>query len=225
MENRILRYALIASLLIHIVILWNLTYVNIRSRAAKSPGKIRVTYSAFALQKKVLAPKMAPPQGMKVDLAQQTKAAKEEQRNISSFMKDIPRRANDFIHQAQKPKALEEKKLKGKVSVPPVETLQIKNPVYVSYYQIVRNRIKDRAYFNYVNAGKFDAGEVYLAFMLDSNGAIKEIHIVEERTRANQHLRQVSMRSIQESSSFPPFPKELNYPELSFNVVISYEIE
>jgi hypothetical protein len=225
MENKILRYALIVSLLVHIIILWNLTYVNIRLREEKSPRAIKVTYSTAAFQKKVALPKIVPQQGMKVDLARQVKTSRDEQRNISSFMKDISKRTNDFIRQVQKPKALDEKNRKRKVTVPPVETLQIKNPLYVSYYQIVRNRIKDRAYSNYVNSGKFDAGEVYLAFMLDSSGALKEIHVTEERTRANQHLRQVSIRSIQESSSFPPFPQELNYPELSFNVVISYEVE
>jgi len=32
------------------------------------------------------------------------------------------------------------------------------------------------------------------------------------------------LRSIKDANPFPPFPKDLNYPELTFNVVISFEV-
>ncbi|MCX5681718.1 MAG: hypothetical protein NT079_05550, partial [Candidatus Omnitrophica bacterium] len=223
MDNKVFRYALIASLLIHIVILWNLAYLNIHFMT-KTMKPIRVAYSPPKLQKKIdSAPSFQ--KSMKVDLAQEVKAAKAEQKNIASFTKDISKIKDDFIRQEQKPKVLEQKKRKRRVTVPPIKTLQIKNPLYLSYYQIVRNRIKERAYANYMDSGKFDSGEVYLAFILDASGSLKKINIIEDRTRANQHLRQISTHSVEESGPFPSFPKELNYPELSFNVVISFEVE
>lgn len=224
-ENKIFSYAIIASLLIHIVIFWNLAYTNIRFQKIKSPRVIKVTYASPKLQKKAVA---APPmleKGMKIDVTQQTKVAKEEQKNISSFLKDISKKTDDFIRVSQKPKILEEKKIKRRVAVPAVETAQIKNPSYLSYYQVVRNRIKERAYANYESYGKPDSGEVYLTFILDANGMLKKINIIDDRTKANQNLRQISIRSVEESSAFPAFPPELSYPELSFNAIISYEVE
>ena len=40
----------------------------------------------------------------------------------------------------------------------------------------------------------------------------------------NPYLRDIALRSIK-ASSFPNFPKELDYLQLTFNVVISFEIE
>ncbi|MFA6378305.1 MAG: hypothetical protein WCX16_00805 [Candidatus Omnitrophota bacterium] len=220
MEDRIFRYSLIISLVIHILALWKLSYSNLHFKV-KTVKKIEVIYPTFALQKKIDPPAVPVQKGMKVDLRQQVKAA-QEQKNISSFMKDLSKMKDEFIQQAQKPKIAEHKKHKRRVSVPAVEMREIKNPQYIQYYQVVRSRIKDRAYANY---GKFDAGEVYLTFILDAKGSLKRIKVIEERTRANQYLRQISMRSVEESSPFPPFPDELHYPELSFNVVISYEVE
>ena len=60
--------------------------------------------------------------------------------------------------------------------------------------------------------------------MLSSDGSLKEIKIINNKTVANDYLRNVGLRSIKESSPFPAFPFDLKYPELSFNIVISFEI-
>ncbi len=221
MENRIFTYTLIVSLLIHIGVLWNMSYAQMRLKA-KIVRTIEVVYPGIRLEKKVPADASAPVKGMKVDLLQAAKASLQEQKSISPFMKDMSKLSDDFLHQGQKAKIVNQKPQKRKVSVPAVEVQQINNPVYINYYQVVRSRIRDRAYANYE---RFESGEVYLTFILDSQGALKRIKIIEERTRANQYLRQISMRSIEESNPFPPFPSDLSYPELSFNVIISYEIE
>lgn len=221
MENRIFTYTLIVSLLIHIGVLWNMSYAQMRLKA-KTIKMIEVVYPGIKLEKKIPDTTPAPVKGMKVDLLQAAKASLQEQKSISSFMKDMSKLSDDFLHQGQKAKVVNQKPQKRKVSVPAVEVQQINNPVYINYYQIVRSRIRDRAYANYE---RFESGEVYLTFMLDSQGSLKRIKIIEERTRANQYLRQISMRSIEESNPFPPFPSDLQYPELSFNVIISYEVE
>ncbi len=221
MDDKIFRYSLIISLVIHILALWKLSYSNLHFKV-KTVKNIEVVYPAFALPKKIHQPSLPPQKGMKVDLLQQAKGVAQEQKNISSFMKDLSKMKDEFIEQVQKPKAVDESKHKRRVTVPAIETSQIKNPQYIQYYQIVRNRIKDRAYANYA---KLDAGEVYLTFILDASGALQRIKILEDRTRANQYLRQISMRSVEESNPFPPFPQELQYPELSFNIIIAYEVE
>lgn len=112
--------------------------------------------------------------------------------------------------------------VKKKIVLPPIDTDKISNPSYMSYYQLVRERIRRAAYQNYSRA---ETGEVYFSFVIFSNGALKEVQLVEEKSSSSQYLKGVALRSIKEAASFPAFPKELDYPQLSFNVVISFEIE
>ncbi len=109
-----------------------------------------------------------------------------------------------------------------KISVPELKSEKINNPIYLDYYQIVRNKIKERAYRNY---SRLDAGEVYLTFVLASDGSLKQIKLVDEKTSAGAYLKDVGLKSIRDSSPFPSFPRDLAYPELSFNVVISFEVK
>jgi outer membrane biosynthesis protein TonB len=110
---------------------------------------------------------------------------------------------------------------KKTVSVPPLQSEKINNPSYANYYSLVRGRIKQRAYFNY---SEYYAGEVYLTFILTKDGTLKELQILEQRTTGGQYLRTIGLKSVKEAVPFPPFPKELNYPELTFNVVISFQV-
>jgi TonB family protein len=111
--------------------------------------------------------------------------------------------------------------MKKSVSVPMLESEKINNPSYQNYYSLVRARIRQRAYFNY---SEYYAGEVYLTFILNNDGSLKDIKIIEEKSSGGPYLRTVGLKSIKEATPFPPFPKELNYPELTFNVVISFQV-
>lgn len=111
---------------------------------------------------------------------------------------------------------------KRKITLPPVGTEKIRNPTYLSYYQAIREKIKRVAYQLYTRQ---DKGEAYLSFLVSSDGKLKGIRLIEEKSSDNQYLRDISVRSIQNASPFPAFPKDLPYPELSFNVIISFETE
>lgn len=112
--------------------------------------------------------------------------------------------------------------LKKKISLAPVEMNKINNPSYVSYYNLVREKIRRAAYQNYSHA---ETGEVYLAFVVSKIGALNTVKLIEERSSGNIYLREVALRSIREAAPFPPFSKDLDYPQLSFNVIISFTIE
>jgi TonB family protein len=112
--------------------------------------------------------------------------------------------------------------IKKKISFPPVDVNNINNPSYISYYQIVREKIKRAAYRNYART---EVGEVYLSFIISSDGSLRDVRFVQEKSSANSYLQEIALRSIKDASPFPGFPKELDYPELSFNIVISFEIE
>ena len=96
------------------------------------------------------------------------------------------------------------------------------NPVYMSYYQFVREKIRRYAYENYTRT---EDGEVYLSFIIYNDGLINEIHVVEGKSAASPYLKEIALKSVRDASPFPNFPKELDYEKLSFNVVVSFEVE
>jgi TonB family protein len=112
--------------------------------------------------------------------------------------------------------------VKKKISLPPLDMDKINNASYISYYQIVREKIRRAAYQNYTRT---ETGEVYLSFIISTEGYLREVRLVEEKSSFSPYLREIALRSIKEASPFPDFPKELDYPQLTFNVVISFEIE
>lgn len=112
--------------------------------------------------------------------------------------------------------------IKKKIALPPIDLDKMDNSSYISYYQIVREKIKRAAYQNYIRQ---DTGEVYITFIISSDGLLKETRLVEEKSSAQQYLRDIALKSVKDSSPFPSFPPALNYPSLTFNVVISFEID
>ena len=115
-------------------------------------------------------------------------------------------------------------KSERKISVPVLKSEKITNVKYVSYNESIRQKIRQQAY-KYAENPDFQSGEVYLTFVLGSDGQLKDIKIIEDKTRANTFLRNVGLRSVREASPFAAFPKDLMYPELTFNVVISFEVK
>lgn len=111
---------------------------------------------------------------------------------------------------------------KKKISMPSLGLDKINNPSYISYYQIVREKIKRAAYQNYTRA---EIGYVLISFLISADGSLKAEKLVEEKSSPSPYLKETALRSIKEASPFPGFPKELDYPQLSFNVLISFEIE
>ena len=111
---------------------------------------------------------------------------------------------------------------KKKITLPEIKMARIDNPSYISYYQIVREKIRRSAYQNYTHN---DTGEVYVSFVISNDGYIKDVRLAEDKTTAKDYLKSIALRSIKDASPFPNFPKTLDYQQLSFNIIISFEIE
>ena len=112
--------------------------------------------------------------------------------------------------------------VRKKITLPPVETTKMSNPSYISYYQLVREKIRRSAYQNY---SRTETGEIFLSFVIAQNGSLRDIRLIEEKSTPSYYLRDIAARSIRAAAPFPVFPRELDYPQLSFNVIISFEIE
>ncbi len=114
--------------------------------------------------------------------------------------------------------------VKKKITLPPLPlgTEKSNNPSYISYYQIVREKIKRCAYQNYTRT---EMGEVYLTFVITNQGYVSQERMVPEKSVPSRYLQETALRSVRDASPFPAFPKELDYPQLTFNVVVSFEVE
>ncbi len=93
---------------------------------------------------------------------------------------------------------------------------------YVDYFRFLRERIRWAALRNYPQRNV--EGEVYLSFTLTANGQVAEARIIEERSTPDPALRTASLESLREAAPFPAFPKTLNRPQMTFRIVIVYEV-
>jgi len=121
----------------------------------------------------------------------------------------------------RKPEHMRTMELSHKISITPIKSEKINNPVYAAYNEMVRDRIKEKVYQNY---DKMERGSVYLTFLLDEHGILKAAQIILEKTTASVHLQEIALKSLQEASPFPPFLKGMNLTEYPFNIEIQYQV-
>ena len=145
--------------------------------------------------------------------------------SFAPVVKDAPSSLNDpALNRRGSKNGSDPASGKKGVSVPVLKSEKISNPRYFQYSNTIREKIKNKAY-HYIDNPRFQNGEVCLSFSISSAGILKQIRIIDNKTMANDYLRGVGLRSIKEASPFPSFPGDLPYPELSFNVVISFELD
>ena len=223
-ENKQFYLSLLISFLVHLNVVILLLYSSVH-HFRKPLKDVEIMYLNLKAKKKpssVSSKSFQTIQGRKFMPKSDILTPKEQ--GSSELIKDIIR-SSDKIRLTQKiPGRMNLPDVKRTISVPVLKSEKITNPKYLSYTEKIRQKIKQHAY-SYVDHPDFQSGEVYLTFVLLSNGMLKQVKIIEEKTKAKNFLRTVGLRSIKESNPFPAFPKDLDYPELSFNIVISFEIK
>jgi hypothetical protein len=121
----------------------------------------------------------------------------------------------------RKPENMRTMELSRRVSITPIRSEKINNPVYAAYNEMVRDRIKEKVYENY---DKMESGTVYLTFLLDDHGVLIDAKIIPEKTDATAHLQEIAMRSLRQASPFPSFLRGMNLSEYPFNIEIQYQV-
>lgn len=223
-SNKVFQAALLASFIVHgAIIFQNFTLTNLAKmrpeqklevRYVKAPQETKPEQKISKPAKKepflklplnvTLAKRIPPPFIDKESIFRAIGAGRQSQLTKPAFLKP------DIIP------------VKKKITLPPLDMDKISNPSYIHYYQIVREKIRRSAYYNYTRA---ETGEVYVSFIILSDGALKDVRLGQDKSSPNQYLKDIALRSMKDASPFPNFPKELDYPQLSFNVIISFEIE
>ncbi len=218
MENKIFRWAIICSALIHFAFFLRISFLK-NSLLWKPKESMEVVYfesgsikrSEENDSKDTLSTLRGPEKRTDVRLR--------KPRNDTSLIKDLSKLFGKIDMVPKKPAQVKMPAVRRRITVPPIKSEKIDNPQYQNYYQIVRKKIRERAYLNY---DQYDTGEVYLTFVLSKNGNLRNIQLIREKTQATEYLRSISQKSVRQADPFPPFPSDLSYPELTFNVIISY---
>ncbi len=224
-ESKIFYYALATSFLIHINVLV-LLLCSSTFFLKKSLRSIQITYLSMreAPSKMKVSPSTPPKSIKEKKLAPPADIFSKREVASSPLVQEMTKTGDKLeIYKKERAK-MRLVDVKREVSVPVLKSEKITNPKYLSYTEKIRGKIRERAYA-YINASEFQEGEVYLTFVLLSNGILKDVKIIDEKTSANSYLRDAGLKSVTESSPFSSFPEDLNYPELTFNVVISFEIK
>jgi hypothetical protein len=219
-EDRFFSLALIVSLSLHSLSLLTLLFTQKQSPQKKFQ-KIEVVYQAAAAPLPETAQGGPDPQPLKERKATPSPQILAKKGNgPAALVKDMTKSPSAFKLHSKQPSKLN-LHTKRQVSIS-VGTDKITNPQYLSYQDRIRERISNRAH-SYVDHPDFEVGTVQVTFILLADGNLKDVKIIDEKTKANDYLRSISLRSIKESSPFPVFPGELKYPELPFSIEISYE--
>lgn len=92
---------------------------------------------------------------------------------------------------------------------------------YINYYQAIREKIRQALKSNY--SGYYKNGEVALVFMLNRDGSLVSVGVVKlAKSTDDRRLVDIAVLSVREASPFPPFPKALAVPQMSFNLTVSF---
>ncbi|MDD4939939.1 MAG: TonB C-terminal domain-containing protein [Candidatus Omnitrophica bacterium] len=225
-SNNAFRIALIVSAIAHGFILFQNPNFNLnlfRKDKVEQPAEVSYLEKIKVDPPKIAAPKTEPLLKLSSKITSKTAPPPSiDKEKIFKSKEMIARQAafsKPSLPNLAKPDIIAVKK---KISLPPIDMHKINNPSYITYYQIVREKIRRAAYQNYTRT---EIGDAYLTFLILSDGSLSTIRLVEEKSSPSQYLREIALRSIKEASPFPAFPSELDYPQLSFNVVISFEVE
>ncbi|MFH1783058.1 MAG: TonB family protein [Candidatus Omnitrophota bacterium] len=225
-ENKPFKIALLVSALIHSIFF--ISYPGIRLLAPKyTPRDLKITYCKVkeVPEKKLIGikptEKKIPLKGIKPTQPEKMPEVKKE----DILKKSEPVEAKKEI---PKPKVKPVSKVEVVKEVKFEEVIEeekddAKKATYISYYRSVRERISYFATINYPSYNLIHDGEVFLTFVVASNGELLRVSVVDERSTDNQYLRKIALDSIRDASPFPIFPEGLNQYQITFNVIISFE--
>ncbi|MDD5730959.1 MAG: hypothetical protein PHN57_07535 [Candidatus Omnitrophica bacterium] len=231
LEDKMLQVFLFISLAAHTAILLQNPTLFIFNKTAEKPKQIEVHYMKSAPPRPFALPDLdhkAQPLSQlpkKITLEKTLLAPFQEKSSSNEVLKNNLDMLRDrSLPAVVKPALikLDAITIKKKIILPQMDSDKVNNPSYINYFQLVREKIRRAAYHNYSGT---QTGEIHISFVIGNDGVLRDIKFQDDRSTADAYLTQISLKSVRDSGPFPSFPKELDYPQLSFNVAISYGIE
>ena len=94
-----------------------------------------------------------------------------------------------------------------------------KNKSYISYYKLINEQLRQAVIY----PPHFSEGEIALSFVLASDGKLKNVEVMQTAFLENEILKETAMLIVKRASPFPPFPKNLQQKQLTFNIVFCFK--
>jgi hypothetical protein len=218
-ENFIFK-AVFISLAAHTVVMCATYFNRINDPHYKAVHQNRIEISYKPVYKKAVDVRERPIRiAQQLDLSNNTQFFNDGAIPVN-LVKERPALPYGMLYE-RKPEHMRNMEMSHRVSITPIKSEKINNPVYAAYNEMVRDRIKEKVYANY---DRMEAGSVYLTFLVDEHGELKAAQIIPEKTNASEHLQAIALRSLKEASPFPPFLKGMNLSEYPFNIEIQYQV-
>jgi len=92
---------------------------------------------------------------------------------------------------------------------------------YISYYKLIRERIKERVTHLYKRAA--NQGAINVVFRINHRGMLTKMTIDRMASKGGPDIEKLAIQSIKTASPFPSFPKSLKKKELTFSIAIIFK--
>lgn len=96
------------------------------------------------------------------------------------------------------------------------------DPVLLSYFSAIRERIQETANRNPWLTGEDREGLVYVSFVLSANGTLENVSVVADRSVPLDALQNVALRIVKTAAPFPPFPPSITEPRKTIVVPLEF---
>ena len=96
------------------------------------------------------------------------------------------------------------------------------DPVLLSYFSAIRERIQQTANHQAWFSGETTQGLVYVSFVMSSTGQVQSASVVADRSVSSRGLQAIAMNIIKAASPFPPFPPSFNLPQKTIVVPLEF---
>lgn len=93
---------------------------------------------------------------------------------------------------------------------------------FIDYFAVVKEQINKTLKSRYSQESGW-GNQVSLNFSLDSSGRLDWIRVAHEDPAWGPRFREVAQACVRESSPFPPFPKELPFDRIAFNLAVTFD--
>lgn len=97
-----------------------------------------------------------------------------------------------------------------------------KGKIFAVYFAKIKHKIQNRVQrkYSYEDMG---AGTVTLLFVLDSDGSLDSVSVLEKQSTGGSDVKSFAMRCVRDSAPFGRFPSDLNLGKVSFNITVLFE--
>lgn len=217
LENRIFQVSLLVSVLIHSVFFLGIPRMPFFP-SRRSLESLKITYYRI----KELPKKKTIPRKGAEPIARKLPEIKKEE--ILKPPRPAKKRTKKTEAKRRHVSAVEKAKEKKFETVIKEEQDDARKATYISYYRAVREKIRQYADRNYPRRRRLGAGEVFLSFVVASSGELLQVRVIDKGSTNDALLRNIAINSIRDASPFPSFPKGMGQYQITFNIIISFEL-